>query len=68
MNPALAARPWVPGGAPWSGAFNEMAGAGADFTISIRPMRQEVHHLRAPASHNRDGRLALHRRHRSGHL
>ena len=35
---------------PWSGKVNEMAGAGSDFTISTRPMRQEVHHVSAPKS------------------
>ena len=35
---------------PWSGHLNEMAGAGADFTIQVRPMRQEVHHVSAPKS------------------
>ena len=35
-------------GGPWSGKINEMAGVGADFTISVRPMRQEVHHIATP--------------------
>ncbi|MFC9930565.1 NAD(P)/FAD-dependent oxidoreductase [Streptomyces sp. NPDC127190] len=33
---------------PWSGAFNRMAGAGAEFTVGVRPLRQEVHQLTAP--------------------
>ncbi len=33
---------------PWSAAVNALAGAGSDFTISTRPMRQEVHHVNAP--------------------
>lgn len=33
---------------PWSSAVNEMAGAAVDFTVGIKPMRQEVHHVRAP--------------------
>ena len=33
---------------PWSGEINKMAGVGSDFTISVRPMRQEVHQVNAP--------------------
>ena len=33
---------------PWSSAFNRMAGVGADFTVAVRPMRQEVHQVDAP--------------------
>ncbi|MEU0932369.1 MULTISPECIES: FAD-dependent oxidoreductase [unclassified Embleya] len=40
---------------PWSGRVNELAGVGADFTIGVRPMRQEVAHLRAPAGYNPTG-------------
>lgn len=35
-------------GGPWSGKINEMAGVGEDFTIAVRPMRQEVHHISTP--------------------
>ncbi|MEV5078737.1 FAD-dependent oxidoreductase [Streptomyces sp. NPDC056159] len=35
---------------PWSGQLNAMAGAGTDFAVSLRPLRQEVHHLAAPAA------------------
>ena len=35
---------------PWSGRINDLAGAGSDFTVTTRPMRQEVHHVQAPAS------------------
>ena len=35
-------------GGPWSIKINEMAGVGQDFTISVRPMRQEVHHIATP--------------------
>lgn len=35
---------------PWSGQINAMAGAGGDFTIQTRAMRQEVHHVTAPKS------------------
>jgi sarcosine oxidase subunit beta len=34
---------------PWSSAVNKMVGATTDFTIEVAPMRQEVHHVRAPA-------------------
>ncbi|WP_043664641.1 NAD(P)/FAD-dependent oxidoreductase [Streptomyces xylophagus] len=34
---------------PWSGRINELAGVGDDFTVSLRPLRQEVHHVPAPA-------------------
>ena len=33
---------------PWSSHINELAGVGSDFTVSLRPMRQEVHHVPAP--------------------
>lgn len=33
---------------PWSSAVNLMAGVGTDFTVTTRPMRQEVHHVSAP--------------------
>jgi sarcosine oxidase subunit beta len=36
---------------PWSGSFNRMAGVGRDFTIQVRPMRQEVHHVPAPSGY-----------------
>ena len=34
---------------PWSRRLNEMAGAGADFTVDVRPLRQEVHQVPMPA-------------------
>ncbi len=34
---------------PWSSTVNRMVGATADFTITVAPMRQEVHHVAAPA-------------------
>jgi len=40
---------------PWSGAFNQLAGVGEGWTVTTRPMRQEVHHLPAPAGFNGDG-------------
>ncbi|GAA1734765.1 FAD-dependent oxidoreductase [Aeromicrobium alkaliterrae] len=30
---------------PWSGAVNRLAEIGDDFTISVTPLRQEVHHV-----------------------
>jgi glycine/D-amino acid oxidase-like deaminating enzyme len=33
---------------PWSRELNRLAGAGADFAVQVRPMRQEVHHVPAP--------------------
>jgi sarcosine oxidase, subunit beta len=30
---------------PWSSALNRLVGAEGDFTIGVRPMRQEVHHV-----------------------
>lgn len=35
---------------PWSSRLNELAGVGGDFTVGLRPMRQEVHHVAAPHS------------------
>lgn len=40
---------------PWSAAFNALAGVGEGWTVSTRPMRQEVHHLPAPKGYNADG-------------
>ena len=42
---------------PWSSAFNRMAGVGAEFTVKVRPMRQEVHQVTAPAGYNRGPEL-----------
>lgn len=33
---------------PWSTKINAMAGAGRDFTVEVRPMRQEVHQIATP--------------------
>lgn len=41
---------------PWSGALNQLAGVGAEFTIDVRPLRQEVHEVPAPAGYS-DGHL-----------
>lgn len=37
---------------PWSPTLNQLAGVGEDFTITTRPMRQEVHHVTAPPGFN----------------
>ncbi len=36
---------------PWSGALNRLAGVGGEFTIGVRPLRQEVHEVPAPAGY-----------------
>ena len=42
---------------PWSSGFNRVAGVGDDFTIAVRPMRQEVHHVPAPPGYNQGDQL-----------
>ncbi|GAA1956639.1 FAD-binding oxidoreductase [Amycolatopsis minnesotensis] len=42
---------------PWSSALNRLAGVGDDFTITVRPMRQEVHFVAAPAGYSEGNRL-----------
>lgn len=37
---------------PWSEALNELAGVGEGWSVTVRPMRQEVHHVPAPAGFN----------------
>lgn len=44
----LACRTLVNAAGPWSGRLNALAGVGADFTIGVRPLRQEVAHVAAP--------------------
>ncbi|MFI9048210.1 NAD(P)/FAD-dependent oxidoreductase [Streptomyces sp. NPDC053427] len=44
----IAARVVVNAAGPWSGAFNRMAGVGGEFTVGVRPLRQEVHQVAAP--------------------
>jgi sarcosine oxidase, subunit beta len=41
---------------PWSGRVNALAGVGSDFTMSLRPMRQEVHQVNAPPGYGSDDR------------
>jgi sarcosine oxidase subunit beta len=36
---------------PWSGALNRLAGVGSDFTVGVRPMRQEVAHVPVAAGY-----------------
>jgi len=40
---------------PWSGALNALAGVGAEFRVTTRPLRQEVHAVPAPAGFNPQG-------------
>ncbi|SRR5579875_952811 len=42
---------------PWSGAVNRLAGVGGEFTVKVRPMRQEVHQVTAPPGYNHGTRL-----------
>jgi glycine/D-amino acid oxidase-like deaminating enzyme len=44
---------------PWSAQLDAMAGAGADFGVRTRPMRQEVHQVRAPAGFTGESAAAL---------
>jgi sarcosine oxidase subunit beta len=53
----LAAPVVVNAAGPWSSGLNRLAGIGEDFTVSIRPMRQEVHHVQAPPGFNQGDRL-----------
>jgi sarcosine oxidase subunit beta len=42
---------------PWSGHVNRLAGVGADFSVSTRPLRVEVHQVPAPPGYNDGPRL-----------
>ena len=44
-------------GGPWSVGINAMAGVGDEFTVQVRPMRQEVHHVSAPLGFSHHGEL-----------
>jgi sarcosine oxidase, subunit beta len=44
---------------PWSGAVNRLASVGDDFTIGVRPLRQEVHHVPAPDGYTPGGQFGL---------
>lgn len=39
---------------PWSAAFNRLAGIGAEFTVNVRPLRQEVHQVAQPEGYGTD--------------
>ena len=57
---------------PWSSHINELAGVGSDFTVTLRPMRQEVHHVPAPEKFDKnpiigDLDLGVYIRPESGH-
>jgi sarcosine oxidase subunit beta len=54
---ALSAPVVVNAAGPWSAGLNRIAGVGGDFTISVRPMRQEVHQVPAPPGYNDGDRL-----------
>ncbi|MBV9292906.1 MAG: FAD-binding oxidoreductase [Frankiales bacterium] len=45
----------VNAGGPWSTSINALAGVGDDFAVAVRPMRQEVHQVAAPADYRRPG-------------
>ena len=40
---------------PWSSQINAIAGIGHDFTVAVRPLRQEVHDVRAPSGFAANG-------------
>ncbi|SEP47050.1 NAD(P)/FAD-dependent oxidoreductase [Amycolatopsis saalfeldensis] len=40
---------------PWSGKLNALAGVGSDFTVGVRPLRQEVAHVLAPEGYHPAG-------------
>lgn len=44
-HPAVRAPVVVNAAGPWSGRLNTMAGVGAGWSVSVRPLRQEVHQL-----------------------
>lgn len=44
---------------PWSGRVNALAGVEDDFGVATRPMRQEVHHVAAPAEYAGEAAVAL---------
>ncbi|MBV6697669.1 FAD-binding oxidoreductase [Kitasatospora aureofaciens] len=37
---------------PWSGGLNRLAGVGGEFTVGVRPLRQEVHQVAAPPGYS----------------
>jgi glycine/D-amino acid oxidase-like deaminating enzyme len=55
----LAADVVVNAAGPWSGRVNALAGVDADFAVATRPMRQEVHQVRAPDAYAEERAVAL---------
>ncbi|TWP33693.1 NAD(P)/FAD-dependent oxidoreductase [Leekyejoonella antrihumi] len=53
----IATRVLVNVAGPWSSEINRMAGVGGEFTVGVRPMRQEVHQVAAPPGYNRPSGL-----------
>ncbi|MEV7012624.1 FAD-dependent oxidoreductase [Streptosporangium sp. NPDC051022] len=51
----LSARAVVNVAGPHSAVINRMAGVETDFSVRTRPMRQEVHEVRAPDGYGQDG-------------
>ncbi|GAA2239299.1 MULTISPECIES: NAD(P)/FAD-dependent oxidoreductase [Kitasatospora] len=45
---AVAAPVVINAAGPWSGELNQLAGLGAEFTVGVRPLREEVHQVTAP--------------------
>lgn len=52
---ALAADIVVNAAGPWSTRVNEIAGIGGDFSVTSRPLRQEVHEVSTPEGFAADG-------------
>lgn len=48
-GPSLLAPVVVNAAGPWSSRLNQLAGVGGDFSVSVQPMRAEVHQVTAPA-------------------
>jgi glycine/D-amino acid oxidase-like deaminating enzyme len=47
-NELIAADAVVNVAGPWSTLINQMAGAGSDFTVELKPLRAEVHQISTP--------------------
>ncbi len=56
---SIAAPVVVNAAGPWSSQLNRLAGVGSQFTVGLRPMRQEVHHVAAPPSISGAGPLGI---------
>lgn len=55
----LEARLVVNAAGPWSARVNALAGVGDDFAVRTRPLRQEVHHVRAPSGYDGEAAVTL---------